>query len=68
MLFTTGFKEIIFEYLLKQINKKLPSNNKMVIDPFVAYRATCHLDSNIVLELIVKKNGNTGIALKMKSM
>ncbi len=57
-----------FEYLLKQINKKLPSNNKMIIDLFVAYRATCHLDSNIVLELLVKKDGNTGIALKKKSL
>ncbi|MFL0120268.1 hypothetical protein [Tenacibaculum maritimum] len=53
-----------FEYLLNQINKKLPSNNKMIIDPFVAYRATCHLDSNTVLELLVKKDGNTGMALK----
>ncbi|WP_159244375.1 hypothetical protein [Tenacibaculum maritimum] len=57
-----------FEYLLNQINKKLPSNNKMVIDPFRAYRATCNLDSNTFLELLVKKDGNTGIALKKKSM
>lgn len=57
-----------FEYLLKQINKRLSSKNKMVIDPFVAYRATCHLNSNTVLELLVKKDGNTGIAMKKKSM
>ena len=57
-----------FEYLLKQLNKKLPHNNKMVIDPFVAYRATCNLDSNTVLELLVKKDGNTGMALKANSM
>ncbi|CAA0239742.1 hypothetical protein [Tenacibaculum maritimum] len=62
------FKGNHFEYLLKQINKRLPSNTKMVIDPFVAYRATYHLDSNIVLELLVKKDGNTGIALKKKSL
>lgn len=53
-----------FEYLLSQINKRLPSNNKMIIDPFVAYRATCNLDSNTVLELLVKKDGNTGISIK----
>lgn len=53
-----------FEYLLKQINKKLPSKNKMVIDPFRAYRATCHLDSNTVLELLVKEDGNTGISIR----
>ena len=57
-----------FEYLLKQTNKRLPSKNKMVIDPFVAYRATCHLDSNTVIELLVKKDGNTGIAMKKKLM
>ena len=57
-----------FEYLLKQTNKRLPSNNKMVIDPFVAYRATCNLDSNTILELLVKKDGNTGMALKANSM
>lgn len=58
------FKGNHFEYLLKQLNKQLPSKNKMVIDPFRAYRATCNLDSNTVLELLVKKDGNTGIALK----
>lgn len=57
-----------FEYLLKQLNKRLPHNNKMEIDPFRVYRATCNLDSNIVLELLVKKDGNTGIAMKKKSM
>ncbi|MDB0603066.1 hypothetical protein PL373_18430 [Tenacibaculum maritimum] len=53
-----------FEYLLNEINSYLPKNRRMVIDPFVAYRATCNLDSNTVLELLVKKDGNTGIALK----
>ncbi len=53
-----------FEYLLKHINKRLPSNNRMVVDPFTVYRATCNLDSNTVLELLVKKDGNTGMALK----
>ncbi len=58
------FKGNHFEYLLKQLNKGLPHNNKMEIDPFRVYRAICNLDSNIVLELLVKKDGNTGIALK----
>lgn len=53
-----------FKYLLKQLNKQLPSKNKMVIDPFVAYRATCNLDTNTILELLVKKDGNTGISIK----
>lgn len=57
-----------FEYLLKQINNYLPKNSKMIIDPFIAYRATCNLDSNTVLELLVKKDGNTGIGLKNKSV
>ncbi len=57
-----------FEYLLNHINKRLPSNNRMIVDPFTAYRATCNLDSNTVLELLVKKDGNTGIALKKKSL
>ncbi len=53
-----------FEYLLKQINKRLPSNNKMEIDPFIVYRATYNLESNTVLELLVKKDGNTGISIR----
>ena len=62
------FKGNHFKYLLKQLNKGLPHNNKMEIDPFRVYRATCNLDSNTVLELLVKKDGNTGIAMKKKSM
>lgn len=58
------FKGNHFKYLLKQLNKQLPSKNKMVIDPFVAYRATCNLDTNTILELLVKKDGNTGISIK----
>lgn len=53
-----------FEYLLNVINSYLPKNKRMAIDPFRTYRATCNLDANTVLELLVKKDGNTGIALK----
>jgi len=58
------FKGNHFEYLLNEINSYLPKNRRMVIDPFVAYRATCNLDTNTILELLVKKDGNTGISIK----
>ncbi len=58
------FKGNHFEYLLKAINSYLPRSQKMIIDPFVKYRATTILSNDIKLVLLVKEDGNTGLCLK----
>lgn len=57
-----------FEVLFNSINSCLPADNKMMIDPFISQqKATCKIDEITFLELLVKKDGNTGLCLKNKT-
>lgn len=57
-----------FNNLLNQLNSYLPIHNKMKIDPFKPQRATCKLESHIILELLVKTNGDTGLSMTITSI
>lgn len=56
-----------FEYLLKEINSYLPINEKIQIDPFINNKATVYLSENMILEILLKSDGNTGFSIRSKS-
>lgn len=55
-----------FYKILDTINRKLPINNQMMINPFINDQRAIWRYLNIVIELRVKKDGNTGLALMSK--